>query len=51
MHNIANIPKVLFEAASHSRGHADGAVDPGKIVPARAACAYAGVIFLRCAVR
>jgi hypothetical protein len=34
LHNIANIPKPLFKAASHSRGHTDGAIHAGEIIPA-----------------
>jgi len=31
INNIANFPKALFEAASHGRGHTNGAVDPGEV--------------------
>lgn len=35
LHDIANVPKALFKAAGHGRGHTNGAVHAGEVIPSR----------------
>jgi hypothetical protein len=32
LHDIANVPKALFKAAGHGRGHANRAVHAGEVI-------------------